>query len=189
MIITIGGTMGSGKSTLAIALAKKLGWPRFYMGQIFRDLARENGLTVREYAEKGEHDPKIDRQVDEYQIKLGQTKDNFVIEGRTSFFLIPKSLKIYLYCDLDIAARRIFSSLKKNTRQRNEGNFVNVEAVIKDLKKRIAADRKRYRLYYQRNVFNPKYYDLTLDTSHLTKGQVLSIIYRYCQKEMAKKNS
>jgi predicted cytidylate kinase len=186
MIITIGGTMGAGKSTLAIKLAKKLSWPRYYMGQIFRDLARKKGLVLREYLKGGESDPQIDRQVDEYQIKLGRTKDNIIIEGRTSFFLIPQSVKIYLFADLDTAAKRVFSDLKKNSRQRNEGKHETWEDVKKDLKKRLATDRKRYRRYYQRNVFNPKHFDLALDTSDLTKQQVFAEVYRFCREKMGK---
>ena len=130
--------MGAGKSTLAKDLARELRWPRYYMGQIFRDLAREKGIALQEYIKHGEKDSRIDRQVDDYQIKLGRTKDNFVIEGRTSFFLIPHSLKIYLYCDPDTAARRIFRDLKINAKKRNEGSPATVLEVKKNLERRMA---------------------------------------------------
>jgi len=185
MIISIGGTVGSGKSTLAKQLARKLRWPRYYMGQVFRDLARQQGLTLRAYVKNGETNPRIDRQVDEYQINLGRTQDNFIIEGRTSFFLIPQSLKIYLFCDPDTAARRVFKDLKKNARLRNEGVLSTLADVKKDLIKRMATDRKRYRQYYQKNVFNRKHYDFTLDTSRLNRQQVFGQVYRFYREQIS----
>lgn len=179
MIISIGGTMGSGKSTLAKALAKELNIPRFYMGQIFRDLAKKRNLKLREYLELGETDPQIDKEVDDYQTELGKTRDDFIIEGRTSFYFIPQSIKLYIHASPRIAAERIFKDLKTNAENRNEGNFQSAQAVQADIEKRLKSDTKRYWQYYNIDVFNPKNYDLAIDTSNLNPDEVLEKALNY----------
>lgn len=56
----------------------------------------KRGMTLAEYNKLGETDPSTDIEVDEYQKKLGETEDNFIIEGRTSWHFIPHSLKFLL---------------------------------------------------------------------------------------------
>lgn len=178
MIITISGTMGSGKSTLAKKLAQELNFEYFGMGQIFRDLAKKKNLTLREYVELGETDPQIDKEVDDYQLGIAKTKDNFIIDGRISFFLIPDSIKLYLFSDPEIGARRIFADLQKNS-QRNEGVFQTVAEVKQDLEKRMATDKIRYKKYYNIDVYNQNNFDLALDTSALSEIEVFDFVYNY----------
>ena len=87
------GSAGSGKSTIAEKLAAELKWPRYYIGAIRREAALKRGLTLEEYNKLGETDPQTDIEVDNYQKELGERSDNFIIEGRTSWYFIPHSLK------------------------------------------------------------------------------------------------
>ena len=182
MIISIGGTPGSGKSTVGKILAKHFNLKRYYIGQIMRDIAKEKGMTIREYLESGEDDPSVDREVDEYQKKLGETEDNFLIEGRTSFQMIPKSIKIFIYTDLDTGAERIYKDLKENSKDRNEGKFKNVEEVKCETEKRITTDKKRYKKYYNVDVFDKKNYDISIDSSSIDADKVTDNIIKEIQK-------
>ena len=186
MIITVSGTIGSGKSTLAKKLAKKLNFDYFYMGQIFRDLAKKRNLSLREYLELGETDPNIDKEVDDYQKKLSQTNDNFIIDGRVSFYIITRSIKLYIYSNIEIGAERIFNDLKNNL-ARNEGNLKNVKEVEKEIKKRLKTDKKRYKKYYNIDVFNPNNFDLAINTDNLSREGAFNIAYNYI-KNKHKKN-
>lgn len=181
MIITVSGTMGSGKSTLAKKLAKELNFEYFYMGQIFRDLAKKRNLSLREYLELGETDPRIDKEVDDYQINIAKNNDNFIIDGRISFFLIPESIKLYIYSSLDVGAERIYKDLQKNYK-RNEGNLKTIIDVKQEIEKRLATDKKRYRKYYNIDVFNPENFDLAIDSSNLNEEEVYNIAYNYIKK-------
>ena len=67
MIISFSGKLGAGKSTIAKALSEKLGMKRYYMGEIFRRVAKEKGMTVAEFGALCEKDPKYDKEIDEYQ--------------------------------------------------------------------------------------------------------------------------
>ncbi|NTU99139.1 AAA family ATPase [Candidatus Falkowbacteria bacterium] len=183
MIISFGGNAGSGKSTIAKMLADKLGWPRYYIGGLRRQKAAERGLTLAEYNKLGETDPATDFEVDEYQKELAKGEDNFVIEGRTSWYFIPQSLKIFLDADPDVAAQRILSDMQSNN-QRNEGNASTLAEIKAIAKERKESDTKRYRHYYDIDVFDPKNFDFTLDTSNLTPDEVFSIIYEFVQSKL-----
>lgn len=177
MIITLSGSPGSGKSTVAEALVKKFNLKRYYMGQIRRDKAKERGLTLEAFNKLGETEDWTDKIVDDYQKQLGQTEDNFLIEGRTSFFLIPNSLKIYLDADLKIGAKRIFDQIKASPKnQRNEGQPRTEEEMRQSLKNRMESDLKRYQKYYGLNILDQARYDIFLDTTGLTPDEVIETL-------------
>lgn len=184
MIITLSGAAGSGKSTIAEKLAAKLKWPRYYIGAIRREEAKRKGLTLEEYNKLGEIDPQTDIEVDEYQRRLGQELDNFIIEGRTSWYFIPQSLKIYLDVSLDEAAKRIFLSLKEGN-DRNEGkNLESIEAVKASIKGRAESDNLRYRKYYNIDVNSKEHYDLYLDTTKLSRDEVFSLVLKFVNNKL-----
>lgn len=179
MIISISGAPGSGKTTIAKKLAAKLGWPRYYMGELRRQAAKKRNLTLTEYNKLGETDPRTDLEVDEYQKKLGQTKDNFIIEGRTSWHFIPHSIKIYIDVAAKTGAERIFKELK-NKNSRNEDRDLKTPAdVLKSNKKRLASDKKRYKKYFNINADDKKNYDLIIDTTNLNKKQAFDKTYKF----------
>lgn len=153
-------------------LAGKLGWPRYYMGELRRQAAFSRGMDLAQYNKLGETDPSTDKEVDVYQENLGKSEDNFIIEGRTSWYFIPHSLKIYLYVDKEVGAKRIFANLQVSN-ERNEGaNLDTWQQVLLSNEKRVASDTKRYQSYYGIDVDREENYDLYLDTSKLNIEQV-----------------
>ncbi|NTW22466.1 AAA family ATPase [Candidatus Falkowbacteria bacterium] len=185
MIISFGGNAGSGKSTIAQMLADKLGWPRYYIGGLRREKARERGLTLAEYNKLGETDPATDFEVDEYQKELAGKEDNFVIEGRTSWYFIPQSLKIFLTVDEKVGAERILAELKQ-ANSRNEAVVETVEEMIAINRDRKESDERRYRKFYQDiEVYNPKNFNFVVDTTDLTPEQVFSIVYNHVQDQLS----
>lgn len=176
MIITIGGTPGSGKSSVGIRISERLGLKRYYMGQVLRDKAREKGMTLQEYLESGEEDDSVDREVDEYQRDLGENSDDFVIEGRTSFIMIPHAIKVFLKTDLDTAARRIFNDMKEKAKERNEGMVESFEQMKAELERRMRTDRKRYHKYYGVDAFDEKNFDIVVDTTDISIDQAVETV-------------
>ena len=184
MVISFSGAPGSGKSTAAKTLAAKLGWPRYYIGGILREIAAQTGMTLAEITERAETDFSVDREIDEYQQNLGKTEDNFVIEGRTSWYFIPQSIKIYLDVDLDEGVKRIHNELAKEN-NRNEGNGLkSIEDVKRTVLKRIESDKKRYGQYYGFDVYDPKNYDLCIDTTKLTRQQTFVKILKFVNSKI-----
>jgi len=184
MVITINGTPGSGKSTVAKKLAKKLKWPRFYGGGIRRMNAKAMGLTLAEYNKLGEKDPSTDFGVDSHLKKIAKKHPNCIIEGRTAWHLIPKSIKIYIDVDEKVGAKRVFNELKKHNKRNEDKNLHSITEVLKSHKQRKLSDYKRYKKYYHFNLYNKKNYDFILDTTNLNKKQVFSEIYNYIKKQL-----
>jgi cytidylate kinase len=184
MIISLSGNQGSGKSTIAERLAKKLGWPRYYIGGLRRAAAERRGLSLAEYNKLGESDPQTDLEVDNYQKKLGETEDNFIIEGRTSWYMIPQSLKIYINVEDEVGAQRIFNDIKQNNRQ-SEKELRTYEDVLAGIKARRASDDKRYRQYFNINVHDLSHYDFVLDTTNLSPDEAFDQVDRFIQSKMS----
>jgi len=174
MIISISGKPGAGKTTVANILAQRLSWPQYYIGEIRRKLAAKRSMTIQEYNKLGETDPSTDIDVDKYQEKLGKTKDNFIIQGRTSFKFIPQSFKVYIDVDQNIAAERIWH----DTKTRNEGTYKNIQKVKRAIKERTASDKKRYKKYYGVDVYDISNYDMVIDATHKSPEQIADEILK-----------
>ena len=174
MIITIGGRSGAGKSSVGRALAKKLGYKFYSMGDLRGKMAMERGITIDELNEIGKKEAWTDREADEYQKKIGREEDNFVVEGWLSFYFIPHSFKVFLDVDPKVAARRIF----KNQRP-DEAHQSAVSGVARMISKRMRESQARYKKYYGVDCFSKKYYDVVINTSDLTAKEVVDRIFIY----------
>lgn len=182
MIVSIGGAPGAGKSTAAKMLAQRLGLKHYSMGALRREMAKKRGMTIEEYNRLGETDPSTDREVDEHQKQLAEKEDSFVIDGRTSWYFIPSSFKVYLTVDERVGAERIFSALQEST-ARNEGeNLTNVDAVLESNRKRIESDKKRYAKYYGIDAYDTRNYDIVIDTTDKTPEATLNELFRAVEK-------
>ena len=49
MIATVSGPPGSGKTTASRLLSEKLGYPLVYVGNIFREMAKERGMSLADF--------------------------------------------------------------------------------------------------------------------------------------------
>ncbi len=186
MIISFSGSAGSGKSTIAKKIAEKLGWDYFYIGEIRRAKAKERGMTLAEYNKYGEEHPETDLEVDEFQKDLGLKSDNFIIEGRTSWYFIPHSLKVFLYVDEITGAKRILNHLKEENQRNEDSGLENLNAVLASLRERKKSDDKRYEKYYNIDINSKSNYDFYLDTSKLDKEQAYKKVFKFIKTNIDK---
>jgi CMP/dCMP kinase len=199
MKITISGTLGSGKSTIAKMLAEKLNYEHYSTGKFMRTLAEENNMSLLELTKISDENTSFDKKTDDYQIKLGKNKDNFVLEGRLGFYFIPDSIKIYLKCDEKTAAQRVLKDFKeKNIQRIKEGLRLNTGAkkeginkieqnILEDLKTRRDSESKRYFNLYKVNQDDESNFDLVIDTTNITPDKICNKIIASIQNN--KKNS
>jgi cytidylate kinase len=170
MIITISGDAGAGKGSVGRLLAKKLNYKFYSMGSVRRKYAAEKGITLDELNKRAETDSTSDNLVDSYQEKLGREEDDFVLDSRLGFHFIPQSIKVYLTADLKERARRIVND------KRGQENYASVEEAEQKLEERKRSDQRRYKKLYNIECYNPKLYDLVVDTTKLTVKDVVDTI-------------
>ncbi len=171
MKITITGSLGSGKSTIAKILTNKLGVKRYSVGDFMGELAMERGMTLMELSFEAEKNPKIDRILDDKQINFGKKHDNFVLDSRLGWHFIPDSFKIFLKCDIDVAAKRVF-----NTNREDEKENTSLGVTKKNILRRMRSEKIRYRKYYGIDPYDENNFDLVVDTTSISPDEVIGKI-------------
>ncbi|MEM4267345.1 MAG: cytidylate kinase family protein [Candidatus Woesearchaeota archaeon] len=178
MIIVLSGKPGSGKSTVGRLLAKKLGYKFYSMGDFRGKLALERGLTVDQLNAIGEKEFWTDKLADDYQKRLGESENNFVMDSWLGFYFIPRGVKIFLDVNPDVAAKRVFMDQREDEEKQKS-----VEDVKEMLSKRVIQTQKRYYKYYGiKNIYDKKHYDAVIDTTKLSPEQVIEKILSFLRK-------
>lgn len=179
--ITVSGHTGAGKTTFCRLLSKKLGYSHYYMGGIIRKLAAERGMKTEEFYRELSSDPDLERQLDFYQKKLGEQEDNFIMEGRTSFYFIPNSIKVFLSVHPKVGAERIYRE-KLGSNERNEVVHGSIEETARANEERVADEKKRYMQLYGIDHRHPQHFDCHIDTTGLAPDEVVEeFLSRYPQ--------
>lgn len=168
-IITISGLPGSGTSTACALLRDKLGWSYVNVGQIFRDLAREAGLSLADFGRRAEGDASIDRALDARMVEIAQTacaEQPIILEGRVTGWMAARSqlpaLKIWLDAAVEIRAARV------GTR---DGEVA--AAALEHMVLRQASEEQRYRQHHGIEIGDMSIYDLVIDTSVYQPAEVV----------------
>lgn len=165
MKITISGPPGSGKSTLSKMLSARLGLELVSMGDIFRKLANERCMSLDEFGTLARCNDEIDRKLDDLQKKIANEKDNIILEGRLSGFLLDADLKIWLKAPLKIRAERIAKRENKS-----------ISSAMKETSEREECERVRYLNYYKIDVKDLSVYDIIIDSSKLSPEEICDIV-------------
>lgn len=167
MIITIGGVPGSGKTTVAKLFATKHNMAFYSVGGLRAKLAHERGVTIDELNAIGETDKTTDTTVDDEQRRMGVEKDQFIIEGRLSWYFIPQSIKIFFTCDPLEGAKRVFYARQTSNDRSDEPVYASAEEAGRAIADRMASDARRYAKWYGVDYLDLSHYDLVIDTTHL----------------------
>ncbi len=164
MIVTIGGPIGSGKTTIAKALAEKFDLKHVSAGEVFRELAKEKGLTLAEFSKYAEEHHALDKEVDKRQVEKAKGGDA-VIDGRLSGWMMDADLKIWLYAPLKIRAARVANREGKS-----------YETALSETEEREKSEKKRYRDVYDIDMDEISIYDIVLNTSKWDVEGTIAVI-------------
>ena len=165
MIITIGGLAGIGTTTAVEILSKKLDIPYISAGSIFREMAKEKGMSVLEFSEFAEGNDDIDKEIDKRQAELAKSSKNLIIEGRLSAYFIDADLKVWLITPLDIRSERI------SVRESKTVDVAKEEIIIRE-----KSEALRYLDIHNINIHNMDIYDLIINTDSFNPESLSEII-------------
>lgn len=163
MIITVSGSPGTGTTTLARALAAELDLPWVNSGELFRKIASERNISVKEMNRLAEKGPEIDYRIDDAQKALAKEGQG-VFEGRLSGHLLPADLKVLLKTDLRRKAERI---------AKREAKLV--EDAMQETRIREESEARRYKMYYNIDISDFSVYDLVIDTGRFNESGTFAI--------------
>ena len=165
LVITVSGLAGSGTTTLCRNLARYYGFKHIYAGLIFRQMAKEMGMSLEEFQKYVELHPEIDREVDRRQIEAAK-ECNVVIEGRLAGWMVKNAdLRIWLDAPIMERAKRV---------ARREG--IPVEEAFVKIAEREKQNRKRYLNIYGIDIEDKSIYDLIINTAHWGPDGVFAIV-------------
>ncbi|MDM7934172.1 MAG: cytidylate kinase family protein [Methanothrix sp.] len=164
MIITISGAPGTGTTTLARGLAAALGLRWVNSGELFRRIASERSLSVKEMNRLAEGGPEIDYLIDDAQRALAREGPG-IFEGRLSGHLLQADLRVLLKTDIRERAERI---------ARREGKLL--EDALRETRFREESEARRYKKYYNIDISDMSTYDLVVDTGRFDEAGTLSIV-------------
>ncbi len=164
MILTVGGPIGSGKTTVASAVAKRFGLRHISAGVIFREMARQRGLSLEDFSKLAESDDSFDQMVDARQKELA-SGGSAIVDGRLSGRFIEDDIKIWLTAPFELRAQRI---------AKREG--VDLSKAASDMQKREKSEATRYKKIYNIDIYDISHYDVVLNTALWSAEGVIEII-------------
>ncbi|MCD6156796.1 MAG: AAA family ATPase [Euryarchaeota archaeon] len=170
--IAISGPPGAGTTTIARALAERLGLRYANAGTIFRELAREHGMSLIEFQDYALSHPEIDREIDRRSVELLRA-GGYVVEGRLAAHMavtagVKGVLKVYLKASEGVRARRIAKREK-----------ISIEEALSHIRERARKERERYLRIYGIDVEDMSIYDLIIDTTNLPPESIVEVIIAF----------
>ena len=181
MNITITGNLGGGKTSVCKEL-EKYGFKIITGGGLFRDIAREKGISVLELNELAKADRSIDDLIDNRTAKIGREEDNILFDSRLAWHFAPYSFKVFLLTDSYEAARRTFAG---GAREAEE--YSDINATMSGLKERADLERERFKELYDIDYYDRKNYDLIIESTYASPEQIAKEIMRNFEEYKNKK--
>jgi predicted cytidylate kinase len=169
--VVINGDLGSGKSTVSRLLAARLGIRRISVGDLYRALAAERGLTALEINLHAQLDDTIDHYVDELQSDIAASGEQLIVDSRLAWHFFTGALKVHLITDPAIAAIRVLD---------RPGDAVESYASVEEARLRLAhrndSERDRFLARYGVDKARLSNYDVVCDTTRANADDIVDVI-------------
>ncbi|WP_436343749.1 (d)CMP kinase [Natronorubrum sp. FCH18a] len=166
LFITVSGPPGCGATTLCERLADAMGCPYVSGGDIFREIAEDRDMNLNQLTAQADSSEEIDRALDQrlQQIaeKWGTANKPFILESRLAGWLAGEraDLRIWLDAPEDVRLERI-------------EDRVETEA---EMRVREVSEAGRYQSYYQIDIDDREFYDLSINTARWSKAGVFELV-------------
>ncbi len=168
--ISLAGDLGSGKTTVGEILSEKYNLKKVSIGQILREMAQAQGMTVAEFNTYMESHPEYDNLVDDKLKSYETQKGNYLFDSRMAWHFVPSGYSVYMKVDVETAALRIMNAERENEK------YPNVAVAVEKLTERRQSELLRYNSLYGVDISDMSNYDLVVDTSGKSPEEVANII-------------
>lgn len=170
-IITISGYPASGKTKVGSLLADETGWEIITIGALQRKMAAKLGMDTIQFNVFSDSHPGIDAELDEEIRKIGESREDIIVDSRLAWHWIPGSLKVFITVDLDVGALRVLDD-----KSRKAEMYDSKDEAKSALTHRICLERERLISKYGVDYSDFSHYDLVIDSSALKPEEVCRMI-------------
>jgi len=176
-VITVSGPHGTGKSTYARALAEAFQLRYVSAGRLFRELAREKGVSLEVFSKMAAENPAVDNIVDE-RTRAEAEKGGVVIDAQLGGWMAKElaDVKVLIVASDNVRFARI---------AKRDG--IPFEEARKQTLAREAFQRERYERYYGIDVTDLSIYDVKVDTGAYPIEKAKSIIIDSVRRQLGKR--
>ncbi len=171
MIVTISGLPGSGTSSVAKYVSELLNLKIVSAGDLFREAAKDAGMSLSEYGLLADSDSQIDLSLDyKMQNAVRENGYNLILEGRlaaynASMVCGTDVIKILLVADMNTRADRI-----------SKRDNVSFREALDQTMFRENHERKRHRETYGTDISSIEY-DAVFNSKTIDIVQISAMIY------------
>ncbi len=166
-IIAVSGPHGSGKSTAAQKVAEALNYDYISAGELFRDMAKKENVSLAKYSKIAELQDEIDNYIDDKTVEIGQSKDNIVIDAQLGGWMLKDiaDMFVYITAPFDVRIDRIAQREDKAR-----------EIVVQETKTREESEKNRYQKLYKIDITDLSIYDIIINSEKFNSSDCVEII-------------
>jgi CMP/dCMP kinase len=178
--IVFNGDLGSGKTTVSVEMARRLGLRRVSVGDLYRQMAAQRGMTALQLNLHAALDDEVDGYVDRLQSEIARSGEQLVVDSRLAWFYFTRALKVHLIVDAAVAARRVLARPSSDVEA-----YSSVAEAEQRLRERSESERERFLRRYGVDKSRLRNYDLVCDTTRATPDELVDHVVAAFQGELA----
>lgn len=169
--VVVNGDLGSGKTTVSTLLARRLGVRRISVGDLYRSMAAQRGMTALQINLHAELDDKIDHYVDQLQADIATSGEQLVVDSRLAWHFFGDALKVHMIVDPAVAARRVLARPASDVER-----YATVEEARQRLASRSGSERTRFITRYGVDKTDLRNYDVVCDSTSASPEEIVERI-------------
>jgi cytidylate kinase len=156
---------------VSVLLARRLGIRRISVGDLYREMAKQRGMTALQLNLHAELDDKIDFYVDRLQSDIAASGEQLIVDSRLAWFFFTDALKVHLITDPTVAAQRVLGRPADTVE-----SYESLEEARDRLASRSESERTRFLSRYGADKTRLRNYDLVCDSTSASPEEIVERI-------------